>query len=611
MPVLQEKWINSPLTVIKDLFEKGVGNDDGYWGVNEYFESKLKTLEDFNLVPSLNLGNLNSLHDGCLVRYTGMVQDQFDPEFYFKVYHVTSNGSNGSPQQDAHCGLYSDLSHQPDVELELDHPSNVMADRQTLYCVPIPAKCQWVKDLNESCKGGAQLPESTNSHRTLKRKHDYEGEDGTEVGVAMEMGVVTEEEESNGGLQAKKLCSIPASMETGSDEQGHDLNLPIPGEKGLPCLVKLYRDFEAFSVGSVVEVVGVLGIDPTLAPLAYSDDTERKAHCPPPSLVPRLHAIAVRSLSHSNPLLPSDLPSPLQSDALTKLLPSEAGVTGGVESCRRVLLSMLTQALCGDSLAAEFTLLHLLSSVYGRVGLMALGKYSLNLSQWHGGAMTQTLYQLFQSVLTKCFLLPLTLDNMNSWRFRPKKDYDSNRLLSAVLQLSPGTEVLVDETVLTAGQLTQVGVANLTALGNVIQWQRLSYDFQFHATEFDCDLPVLVLSEGKSILKVDCHVPLVPADLCPVPTPSLQLLTALRKYLTLCRGLDYSLTDEMKEMLEKDFVKMRGNNPQVTGDEFHQLLCTARLLSLSHGSCSLNPQLWEHACQLEQERLERIRNMGS
>lgn len=48
--------------------------------------------------------------------------------------------------------------------------------------------------------------------------------------------------------------------------------------------------------------------------------------------------------------------------------------------------------------------------------------------------------------------------------------------------------MLVDETVLTAGQLTQVGVANLTALGNLIQWQRVTYDFQFHSTEFNCDV---------------------------------------------------------------------------------------------------------------------------
>ena len=37
-------------------------------------------------IPSLNLVSLSSLRDGCLVRYTGMVQDQFDPEFYFKVF---------------------------------------------------------------------------------------------------------------------------------------------------------------------------------------------------------------------------------------------------------------------------------------------------------------------------------------------------------------------------------------------------------------------------------------------------------------------------------------------------------------------------------------------
>ena len=46
----------------------------------------------------------------------------------------------------------------------------------------------------------------------------------------------------------------------------------------------------------------------------------------------------------------------------------------------------------------------------------------------------------------------------------------------------------MDETALTPGQLTPEGVANLTALGNVIQWQRLSYDFQFHKADFDCDL---------------------------------------------------------------------------------------------------------------------------
>lgn len=52
----------------------------------------------------------------------------------------------------------------------------------------------------------------------------------------------------------------------------------------------------------------------------------------------------------------------------------------------------------------------------------------------------------------------------------------------------PGSHILVDETALSAGQLNQDGLKNLTTLGNVIQWQKLNYDFLFHTTEFHTDL---------------------------------------------------------------------------------------------------------------------------
>lgn len=89
--------------------------------------------------------------------------------------------------------------------------------------------------------------------------------------------------------------------------------------------MQLYREFDAFKVGEVVDVVGVLGTDPSLAPLTYTESSEneqlmdtaaeRRAHCPPPSLVPRLHAMVVRHPPHSNPLLPRDLSFPLQPDS--------------------------------------------------------------------------------------------------------------------------------------------------------------------------------------------------------------------------------------------------------------------------------------------------------
>lgn len=112
----------------------------------------------------------------------------------------------------------------------------------------------------------------------------------------------------------------------------------------------------------------------------------------------------------------------------------------------------------------------------------------------------------FIIITVQSVYLPMSLENMNKWKFSPKKDYNANRLTAGLLQLTdgkelaetslvcrvitefPGSHVLVDETALSAGQLNQDGVKNLTALGNVIQWQKLNYDFLFHTTEFHTDL---------------------------------------------------------------------------------------------------------------------------
>ena len=77
---------------------------------------------------------------------------------------------------------------------------------------------------------------------------------------------------------------------------------------------------------------------------------------------------------------------------------------------------------------------------------------------------------------------------MNQSQFSPHKDYTTNRLVTGLLQLAPGTHLIVDETTLQSGQLGEKGVNNLTALGYMIQWQKIKYDFQYHCVEFECDL---------------------------------------------------------------------------------------------------------------------------
>lgn len=60
-------------------------------------------------------------------------------------------------------------------------------------------------------------------------------------------------------------------------------------------------------------------------------------------------------------------------------------------------------------------------------------------------------------VTLQSHVLPLSVGNLNAKKFVPWKDYSENRLKSGLLQLSDSTQLLVDETVMTAGQLDATG----------------------------------------------------------------------------------------------------------------------------------------------------------
>lgn len=83
-----------------------------------------------------------------------------------------------------------------------------------------------------------------------------------------------------------------------------------------------------------------------------------------------------------------------------------------------------------------------------------------------------------------------------------RKDYECNRLTSGVLQMSKGTHLVLDETKLSAGKLNEAGVRSVGAISNIIKHQKVNYDFNYYQMEYECDIPILILSEGKSLLPV-------------------------------------------------------------------------------------------------------------
>jgi len=285
-----------------------------------------------------------------------------------------------------------------------------------------------------------------------------------------------------------------------------------------------------------------------------------------------------------------------------------------MESSRSQLLHILTQALLHDSLAAEYLLYNLVSKVYGRRDVQVLGKMCLNLFNINSNQnWSRRIYTLLGLLTPGSHYLPLSRQQLEKTRFIPQKDFEANRLVSGILQLPSGTSLVIDETAMNDGQLSAQALKNLTAIGNLISWQKVDYDFKYHTLEYETDIPVMVMSEGRSLLPSDFQLMVKTED---TPSNILEncfrnissilnqdLLNRLRLYLTQCREQEYSLSQDLQKDVQEDFVRMRQENQgQVTADDLHAHLVLARLVAVSKGKNTLDAEDWNHVKELERTR---------
>ncbi|KAK7110193.1 mini-chromosome maintenance complex-binding protein-like [Littorina saxatilis] len=611
-----ENWAEKPLNIIQNIIDHLPSGSNEISGVKDYFSKKLQGEEALEWIPSINSRALHQVAADSVVRYRCMVQDMFDPELYLARFKVTSRKNGESAFR---SGRYRDVaSCAPDEEIHMDDPGNVTCERQTLYCVPVPGEATWVKDLYTKQSRIPSTPSTSSSPACRKRARDDETGDGDvhRGSNGSECAASNGHAGPRGGAAGTGGNPAPSGIAGGGGgaSQLPDLNFPLPGEQGTACLVKVYEEDNGLKVNDVIEVVGILSVDPSMADFTNDQNeqdvtmtaAERAAHTPPPSLVPRLHAVLIRKLAHNNPLLPHNLSAKHQA---IETIRSEAA------TLRTQLLSVLEHALCGDGLAAEFLLCHLVSNVYSWADVMPLGKLAVNLSGPVTQGMAPLLQQLIAGLSTQSHLLPISLNKMNSLCLSPHKDYEANRLRSGQLQLSPGTHLVLDETALENGQLQPQGVKNVTALGNVIQWQKVTYDFNFHTQDFITDLPVLVLSEGESFLPKDLHLPLrptsVPEDLQThyagmSAQMTEEVLNKLRAFITVCRSTQYAVNEDIQKALQEEFVTARKDDPSAMSvNDFHRLLSLVRLLTLSHCQAECTPQILNRVLEMERERRSR------
>lgn len=147
-------------------------------------------------------------------------------------------------------------------------------------------------------------------------------------------------------------------------------------------------------------------------------------------------------------------------------------------------------------------------------------------------------------------------------------DYETDALDSNLLHLSSPSLVILDETRLSAGQLTGVGVGNLQVLNRLLMSGQLEYDFQFQTINFDVDWAVLLISSGaRTLLQqegahgIDLHVKMEPtnahelyapaAQTTGLSQPTAEQLDYWRVYLALARQNSFKIAPEMSKVSEE------------------------------------------------------------
>lgn len=206
-----------------------------------------------------------------------------------------------------------------------------------------------------------------------------------------------------------------------------------------------------------------------------------------------VHAVTIKILSHNNPLI-----------HLEHLIESENHAPAEIQ---KDLLKLLTTFLFGDEVAAQFLLCHLISNVYARVSGEVLGKFSMNIvcraiPKDVLCEHVKKFYNLIELLMPDSVYMPLTINSLNTVKFVPHKDYRSNCLKTGLLQLPNFTHLVLDETKLESGKLEEAGCKAVADVSELIQNQMVHYDFQFYKLPFQTNTPVMILSEGKSLLPV-------------------------------------------------------------------------------------------------------------
>ncbi|KAJ9111092.1 hypothetical protein QFC19_001290 [Naganishia cerealis] len=373
---------------------------------------------------------------------------------------------------------------------------------------------------------------------------------------------------------------------------------PLPGSGGnySGALVKIYDPNISFRPGTAYEFIGILSqsrlpasSDDFLPPSLVQDDDDDTQE---DILVPAIHVLT----------------EPYEVYPMTEaLLAGGGGPENAVNPAQREeVIDYLADLLPRDGTskpdrtAAEILLLALISRVTSKApGSVPLGTLTLDLLlPRHGGSTSEDtafrrLVSGIKQVMPLVVDVELSLQLLSEHAFFPVSSHveasasTGDSLQAGLLQLAPGTVVIINEDTLQGGGLQDKGVRNLKALADTVRTQKLRYEFPFVSEEFgmETDLAFLVMGQGKSLL------------------PSRAASSRLE------------IPTNVAEFIQAEFIRLRkeGLGVDAKGDaipvgevDLRNWMRMGRLLALTYPEATFGRDVWTRVLELDLERKTRL-----
>lgn len=396
----------------------------------------------------------------------------------------------------------------------------------------------------------------------------------------------------------------------------HERTTPGKGLKSIcDCIIRLYfNQGDKIPMNTACEFAGV-----------WSPAIDGEPHV--------LNCIYIEELGRGWPLSPNfELNKNAWEEDMYALKPH-------IPAIRKEILELMTKALNGNRILANYILLHMISSVPKKRGFgggVMLGYFVLNITgcpesnEENRDSFAAAVHRLYESLIPKVHLCHMNRLSMNKERWVPVKNHETEKLAYGRLQNTSDTFLIVNETALSDGKLVNNGVLNVRSLNTLVTEQRIEFDFVYSTVPFETSMPVMILSHGKSIINCNAMVALwkspealeisdmlnsscniTGAYMTPSSIDALfknlhpNKLLLWRKYLLLSRQLNgrgMTMEESCSQLAQRCFVATRAKNPEFTETDLHYQLNILRAITMSYGESKMTITRYNEMRTLEEDR---------